>query len=124
MPAPKQRTRTTYRTGLMAEALCRWALRLKGYRVVASRYRSGLGEIDIVAVRGRTLALVEVKARGSRRAASEAVTPRQQDRLTRAAAAFLARNPRYNRYDVRFDVMLVTPWRWPAHIAAAWTPAP
>ena len=59
--------KTSYRTGLGAEALCRLALRLKFYRVLASRYRSPLGEIDIVAMRGKTVALVEVKARATER---------------------------------------------------------
>lgn len=104
----------------MAEALCRLALRLKGYGIVESRYRSKLGEIDIVAVRGRTLALIEVKARPSRLEAAEAISPHQRGRLTRAAADFLARNPRFNGHITRFDVMLVTPWRWPMHIQNAW----
>lgn len=87
---------------------------------MASRYRSKLGEIDIVAARGKTLAFVEVKARDSQSAASEAITLRQRERLGRAAADFLARHPRYNRHVMRFDAMLVTPWRWPAHIPNAW----
>jgi putative endonuclease len=87
---------------------------------MAKRYRSKLGEIDIIAARGKTLAFVEVKARGSRRAASEAITPRQRERLGRAAADFLARHPRYNRHVLRFDAMLVMPWRWPVHVPNAW----
>jgi len=93
---------------------------LKGYRIIASRYRTPLGEIDIVAARGRVLALVEVKARSSRRAAAEALSQHQQERLQRAAAAFLARYPFFNQHSTRFDLMLVTPWRWPHHIIGAW----
>ena len=81
------------RHGLAAEALCRVALRLKGYGIIASRYRSPLGEIDIVASRGRCVALIEVKARASRAAAAEALGPRQRERLQRAAGDFLARHP-------------------------------
>jgi putative endonuclease len=114
--------KTNYRTGLAAEALCRLALRLKGYGIVAARYRSKLGEIDIVAARGRCLALIEVKARASHTEAAEAVSARQRERLERAAGDFLARHPRLNRHQLRFDVMLVAPWRWPVHIADAWRP--
>jgi len=110
----------TYRRGLHAEALCRMALRLKLYRIIASRYRSPFGEIDIIAKRGRVLALIEVKARQGEREGMEAVTPQQRERLGRAAADFLARHPRYGKHDVRFDVMLVLPRRWPLHIYAAW----
>ncbi len=114
--------KSAYRTGLMAESLCRFALRLKFYRIVAARYRSPLGEIDIIASRGDILALIEVKARPSRREAVEAIHSRQRQRLERAANDFLARHPRFRRHNVRFDIMLVAPRRWPEHIADAWRP--
>ena len=111
---------TSHRTGLAAEALCRWALRLKGYRIVARRYRSKLGEIDIVAVRGRRLALVEVKARDKWEQAAAAIAPQQRQRLARAAADFIARNPRFASHDIGFDAMLVGRRSWPRHIVNAW----
>ena|ERR1700722_13322725 len=114
--------KTSYRTGLAAEALCRFALRVKGYRILASRYRSPLGEIDIIAVRGKIVALVEVKARASKREALESIHVRQRERLERAAHDFLARFPRFHQHNVRFDVMLVAPRAWPEHIADAWRP--
>ena len=114
--------KTSYRTGMTAEALCRWALRFKGYRIVASRYRSKLGEIDIIAQRGCCLALVEVKARATMDSAAEALLWNQRQRLERAADDFLARFPRFNRHYVRFDLMLVAPRRWPVHIVDAWRP--
>ncbi|CAO3408185.1 YraN family protein [Azospirillum largimobile] len=106
--------------GRRAEALCRLSLRLRGYRILASRLRTPMGEIDIVAKRGRTIAIVEVKARGDWDTANEALNARQRGRLARAAHAFLAANPRYAGYVLRFDVMLVTPWAWPRHLADAW----
>ena len=114
--------KTSYRTGLAAEALCRAALRLKGYRIIAARYRSKLGEIDIIAKRGRALALIEVKARPNKETAAESILMRQRERLERAAMDFLARHPHLNRHELRFDVMLVAPWRWPVHITDAWRP--
>lgn len=116
------RVKTNYRTGLYAESLCRLALRLKFYRILAARYRSPMGEIDIVALRGDILALVEVKARPSRAEAAEAVHARQRERLARAANDFLARHPRFHRHNLRFDVMLVAPRSWPVHIKDAWRP--
>ncbi len=106
--------------GRYAEWLCRLVLRLKGYRILVSRLRTPMGEIDIVARRGDTLAVVEVKARGDWLAASEAVSARQRGRLARAAHAFLAAHPQYNGLALRFDVMLVTPWSLPRHLPDAW----
>lgn len=115
-----ERRRRVERYGRYAEALCRFRLRLHGYRIVASRLRTPLGEIDIVARRGRTLAIVEVKAREDWTTANEALSARQRGRLARAAHVFLAANPRYAGLSLRFDVMLVTPWSWPRHLRDAW----
>lgn len=112
--------RRAYRRGRWSEALCRLILRLKGYRILARDYRAAVGEIDIVARRGRTLAMVEVKARESVSDAAEALGPRQRRRIGRAAALFLAQHPSLGGLAVRFDVMLVRPWRLPRHLAGAW----
>ncbi|WP_448207034.1 YraN family protein [Azospirillum sp. sgz302134] len=106
--------------GRFAETLCRLALRLKGYRILENRLRTPMGEIDIVARRGTTLAVVEVKARADWDTANEAVGARQRGRLARAAHVYLAANPQYAGYVLRFDVMLVTPWSWPRHVQDAW----
>ncbi|HYG85354.1 MAG TPA: YraN family protein [Azospirillum sp.] len=106
--------------GRFAEALCRTLLRLRGYRILATRLRTPLGEIDIVARRGDTLAVIEVKARQDWQAATEAVGARQLGRLSRAAHVFLAANPQYAGLSLRFDVMLVTPFAWPRHLRDAW----
>lgn len=106
--------------GRFAEGLCRLSLRLKGYRILANRLRTPLGEIDIVARRGQTIAMVEVKARGDWDSANEALNARQRGRLARAAHVYLAANPQYAGYVLRFDVMLVTPWAWPRHLIDAW----
>ncbi len=108
--------------GRYAEALCRLALRLKGYRIEAVRARTPMGEIDIVARRGGALAIVEVKARRDTTKFADPVSPRQRARLERAAAAFLGRHGGLAGLAVRFDVMLVRPWRWPEHIPDAWRP--
>ena len=112
--------RTGYKTGLAAESLCRLALRLKFYRILASRYKTPMGEIDIVAARGNTIVAVEVKARATRDEAVESISKQQRARIERALQGFIMRNPRLHRHNLRFDVMLATPFRWPAHIVNAW----
>lgn len=104
--------------GRAAEEAAVWRLRLAGWRILARRWRSAAGEIDIVARRRGVVAFVEVKARLLRDDALLAVTPRQQRRIARAAALFLAR-PQSAGAQPRFDLVLVRPWRWPEHVPAA-----
>lgn len=118
--APSPAKRRAYRRGRLSELLCRLVLRAKGYRIMAQDYRAPVGEIDIVARRGRTLALVEVKARDSLADAAAAVVLRQRRRIARAAEHFLAQRPALAGLDLRFDVMLVRRWRIPHHVAGAW----
>lgn len=114
--------RAAHRLGLRAEMLAALLLRLKGYRILATRLKTPAGEIDMVARRGRALAIIEVKARADATAAAEALQPRQLKRLERAAAHFLGRNPALAGLDLRFDVVLVTPRRLPRHMKDAWRP--
>ncbi len=93
---------------------------------MARRFRCPAGEIDIVARRGRTLAIVEVKARANVDQAIEALTARQRARLERAALGFLSTGmagfvPQSDD-SLRFDLMVVTPWRWLRHLPNAWRP--
>jgi putative endonuclease len=85
--------RSSHRKGLSAETFCRLALRLKGYRILATRYNTPMGEIDIVAARGRTVIAVEVKARPTLEAAVEAISPQQRARIVRALQDFVMRHP-------------------------------
>ncbi len=112
--------RRAWRFGHVAETLCAWHLRLRGYRILARGFRGPVGEIDIVARRGRTLAMIEVKARANFATAADALGPRQQRRIARAAAAFLKARPGCAGLDVRFDVMLVRRGRLPVHLTDAW----
>ena len=91
----------------------------KGYRILARRYRTPYGEIDIVARRRNLLTFVEVKARASLDDAAYAVTPRQQQRIIDAASAWLMAHPEHASFDVRFDVILIAPKRLPHHLPAA-----
>jgi putative endonuclease len=108
-----------FRTGLSAEACAAAYLMAKGYRILAKRFRTPYGEIDIVARRRNLLAFVEVKARGSLDDAAYAVTPRQQTRIIEAAQAWLMAHPEHAEFDLRFDAMLIAPRRLPRHLPAA-----
>ncbi len=110
------------RRGRRAEWLALAALMLRGYLPLARRFRNPAGEIDLIMRRGRLLAFVEVKARQTFAAAAEAVTERQRHRLVAGANAWLALNPRFAGYSMRFDAVLVAPRRWPRHIADAFRP--
>ena len=108
------------RRGRSAERLCRWHLRLRGWRIVAVDWRCPSGEIDIIARRRRVLAIVEVKARTDLDTAAASILPRQRRRIARAAAAFLSTRPEMAEMTLRFDVMLVAPLRVPRHLANVW----
>lgn len=109
-----------YWRGRAAEWLCVLHLRLRGYAILARRFRRPVGEIDIVARRRNLIAYIEVKARSNFTLAAESVTPRQRRRIRRAAEAYLGAHPRLAACDQRFDVMLVAPWRLPRHMIDAW----
>ena len=117
--AARPERQVAFALGLSAESRAAAFLVAKGYRIVARRWRSGVGEIDIVARRRRTLVFVEVKARERLDDAAEAVIVRQQRRIIAAAEAWLASHPDDINCDIRFDVMLVAPKSLPRHIQAA-----
>jgi putative endonuclease len=109
--------RTAGRRGEVAAAL--W-LMAKGYRILGFRLKTPQAEIDLLAVRGRVLAVVEVKRRASLLAALEAVTVDQRQRLRRAGATLAARRPGLAGASVRLDLMALAPGRFPMHIPDAW----
>jgi putative endonuclease len=108
-----------FRLGLSAESRAAMVLIAKGYRIVARRFKTPVGEIDIVARRRRSLVFVEVKARERADDAAEAVTGRGRQRIIAAAELWLARNPADAQAEIRFDVILVTPGKIPQHIPNA-----
>jgi putative endonuclease len=116
---PRRQRVAAFRLGLSAESRAAVVLIAKGYRIVARRWKTPFGEIDIVARRRRALVFVEVKARERADDAAEAVTERNKRRVIAAAELWLAHNPADAQRDIRFDVMLVTPGRIPRHIANA-----
>ena len=111
--------RRAYRLGHYAEWLAALWLMAKGYRLLARRYKTKLGEIDLIVKRGGTVAFVEVKARASHDAAEDAVTGAAEQRIRNAADIWLARHPRAEGLTFRFDIVLIAPWRAPKHLVNA-----
>lgn len=112
-------TPTAYATGVAAEGSARGLLESKDYRILAHRYKTKGGEIDLVAKRGDHLAFVEVKRRKTQEEAAYAVLPRQQARIAVAAEIFLGEHSELSHCSASFDVILVTPNRGCAHIEQA-----
>jgi len=117
--APRPERQIAFRAGLSAESRAAAFLIAKGFRILARRFRSPVGEIDIVARRRKLLVFVEVKARERLDDAAWSVTDRQRSRIVAAAEAWLALYPDHGFEDIRFDAMLVAPGRLPRHIPAA-----
>jgi putative endonuclease len=116
---PHPARRAAFARGLSAESRAALLLMAKGYRIAVRRWKSPVGEIDIVARRRNLLVFVEVKARGDLDEAAFAVTPHQKRRIVAAARAWLARHPDDVTCAMRFDAVLVVPWRLPKHIPGA-----
>jgi putative endonuclease len=107
------------RRGHRGEWLAAMAMRLKGYRIVGRRYRTAVGEIDLIARRGDLVAIVEVKVRPTLLAAMEAIGRMSERRIEAAADLWLSRQPDHARLSIRFDMVAVLPWRWPVHVPDA-----
>lgn len=106
------------RRGRRGEALAAWYLRFKGWRVLAQRVKTPRGEIDLVARRGSTLAIVEVKWRRTEAELALAIDPYRLRRVV-AAAEGAAHRWLKEGDDLRVDVLLLAPGRWPRHIVNA-----
>jgi putative endonuclease len=119
--ASKGRKLKAYKRGHRGEWLAAAALMLKGYRIVARRYKTKLGEIDLIARRGNLILIVEVKARPTLIEAMDAIGPQAKRRIEAAADLWLARQPDYARLSVRFDLVAVLPRKWPVHVPSVFT---
>ncbi|WP_372781350.1 YraN family protein [Phenylobacterium sp.] len=107
-------------SGRRAEVLAACWLLAKGYRILGFRLRTPQAEIDLLALRGKVLAVVEVKRRTSLEVALETVSFDQRERLRRAGAAIVAGRPRLAGVSIRLDLMALAPGRLPRHIPDAW----
>lgn len=107
------------KAGRSAETLAALYLRLKGYKIVHARYKTPVGEIDIIARRHATLVFVEVKRRTRASEQGTALEGVNTRRIVRAAEWFMSAHPRFGGYDCRFDVIFLAPRRWPYHLINA-----
>jgi putative endonuclease len=107
--------------GHRAETAALILLRLKGYRLLARRFKSHHGEIDLIVRRGQTTAFVEVKARNTHDEAITSVTPYQSKRIAAAAALWMAKDSIAAASFCRFDIVAVNAYLWPTHIENAFS---
>src|SRR5260370_14864219 len=113
---PKGGRQVAFRLGISAESRAAAFLIAKGFRILARRWRSPVGEIDIIAARRHLLIFVEVKARDKFDDAAWSVTDRQRARIAAAAQASLPRHGDHPLQDMRLAAVLVPPGRMPRHI--------
>lgn len=113
------RKRRSERKGRRAEWLAALALMLKGYRIVAMRYRTPVGEIDLVARKADLIAFVEVKARRDLASGVDAVSFSAQRRIAAAGELFISRQKDSARLSWRCDIVVVSRRRWPVHLEDA-----
>jgi len=111
-----------WRFGHRGEIVAAWVLRLKGYSILESRFKSPVGEIDLIARKRNLLVFAEVKTRKRKDMEEQPLSPKQQRRIGRAALAYMQRHPETHGFEMRFDFLLVRPWCAPLHIKDAWRP--
>ena len=111
--------RRSERAGRRAEWIVALILTLKGYRILARRFRVHSGEIDLIARRGDVIAFIEVKARAKLDDAIGAVSTRARRRIERAAEMFMAQRPHLADCAMRYDIVATAPWRF-RHLPGAW----
>jgi putative endonuclease len=117
---PKSKARVAaYHGGHRGETLAALFLRCKLYRIVQRRYKTPVGEIDLIAERFGTTVFVEVKARAKAESEAETLEGVNQARIIRAAQYWLTRHPARAATPLRFDIIFVSPGRWPRHLVNA-----
>jgi putative endonuclease len=111
---------TNFAKGMDAEEHAAEYMLRQGYEVLARRYKTKGGEIDLIARRKKQICFVEVKVRQTETEALEAVTPRTQKRIEAAALYFISMHPEYADCDMRFDVIAITRPFKILHLDNAW----
>ncbi|MBL4603104.1 MAG: YraN family protein [Emcibacteraceae bacterium] len=123
---PRKQKIKAYKLGHFAEGFAVMMLRLKGYSISERRYKTKMGEIDIIARKGIVTIFCEVKARKNYITAIESLSYKQKSRISKAAEIYMANlkssrnNNKIENNIYRCDMILIIPWRWPVHIKNAW----
>jgi putative endonuclease len=107
------------RRGSFSEYLAAFSLMLRGYRILAMRYRVKSGEIDIIARKGDLVSFVEVKARATAADSVFAVNGLTQSRIRNASHYWLQTQKDASQLSYSYDIIAVRPWRWPEHFRDA-----
>jgi putative endonuclease len=115
----EQKERTGHNKGMLAETVAALFLRAKGWRILERRYKTHVGEIDIIARRYGVVAFMEVKFRRKHEAAAEAIDRINQSRVRRAAELYLMKHTEYTTFETRFDAIIMAPNSLPEHIQNA-----
>jgi putative endonuclease len=116
---PSSERQARYRLGKWSEHLAAFYLIAKGHRILARRLKTPAGEIDLIALKGRRVAFVEVKRRMTLGECEASITHQLRRRVRRAADLWMARNARFQGYDVGFDLIFIRPRSWPVHLKDA-----
>lgn len=111
----------SYYKGLWAERLAAIWLFIKGYRILKMRYKTKVGEVDIIAKRGDVIVFIEVKAHTTKDNGVNAISAVSKGRIFRAGQFFIAKNPKWSGMNVRFDAMIVHHLFLITHLSNAWT---
>ena len=104
------------RRGHRSEWIAAWYLRLKGYRIMAQRYKVKSGEVDIIARRGDLIVMVEVKARATVLEAMDAISATAMRRIESAGDQWLSKQKDFAKLSVRYDLVAICPRKWPVHV--------
>ncbi|HPF77687.1 MAG TPA: YraN family protein [Alphaproteobacteria bacterium] len=118
----KRQKKKTYDRGMKAEGLAALWLQVKGYKILARRYKTPVGEIDLIVQKNNLIAFVEVKSRMTTTQALESLTPSMRRRIERAAAHYIGHNNCEGR-ELRFDLVTVAPPFFIQHLDNAWLQA-
>ncbi|AKK20188.1 YraN family protein [Candidatus Liberibacter africanus] len=111
--------RQALRYGFFAEVLSAIFLMIKGWKIIALRYRNRCGEIDIIARRNNFVIFVEVKARKNFQNAIFAVSNKNCKRIRAASKIWIAQQTNYQLLSYQYDIIAVAPWRLPRHLPNA-----
>lgn len=119
MGGRQKRGKQAQRRGHLVEYIALFHLMLKGYRILGFRLKMPQGEIDILALKAKRLAIVEVKSRRTIDAALNSVSETQQQRLWQSGLSLQLKRPQLRALDLNIDLYAIIPWRWPRHIKNA-----
>jgi len=116
----------SYQFGIVAEFIATLFLKIKGYKILKRRYKTFVGEIDIIAKKGTTIIAIEVKARkksviNNGVLIEEVVGITQQKRIKKAIMSFMKFNyKKYQNHNIRFDLIVICPYKIPLHLINFW----